>query len=73
MVTDDKICPSSVSGYLQSRGFKCNECRQYRTFNVRKNVPMPVINSQKPTESDENVGNMDFLEWQEAMALGIDM
>ena len=70
---DDEVCPSSVSNYLHGRGFKCEECILSKSVNIHKDVQLPLIYSQRATASDDNVGNLEFFEWQGALSLGVTM
>lgn len=70
--TDQKICPSSVSKFFESKSLPISPvpwCVRTQYLNVRT----PALDSGVVVATEESCGREELWEWLGAMACGIDM
>lgn len=69
ILTEEKICPSSIAAYFSSQGHKVSLCPPRFSKQVLYNVKVPEF---FPDDGDDNSA-LELIEWLGAFSIGADL
>lgn len=69
ILTEEKICPSSIAAYFSSQGHKVSLCQPRFSKQVLYNVKVPEF---FPDDGDDNSA-LELIEWLGAFSIGADL
>lgn len=75
IISDDKVCPSSIQNYFQTQGLQCHRLRISKTLHKFQDLRVPVIDPEifSPDSNQNSCSYEEMFEWLGACAVGIDL